>query len=163
MEEWKKTSYEGYEVSNLGNVRNTKTGKVLKNSLSSSNDYYKVTLTIGCKGSRKPFPIEVHRLVAEAFVPKPFSTEPLVVDHIKENDKLNNEASNLQWLTQSQNLRKANTKRNRTFFSEIQKQEIRKAYMSGDYSLIKLTKYFNDLYSLSVSRQTYTRIVKGTK
>ena len=37
MEVWKKTSYEGYEVSNLGNVRNAKTGKVLKNSFSSSN------------------------------------------------------------------------------------------------------------------------------
>jgi hypothetical protein len=49
MEIWKQTQYINYEVSNQGNVRNTKTGLVLTNSLSKSNNYYKVTLSVGMK------------------------------------------------------------------------------------------------------------------
>lgn len=46
----------------------------------------------------------VHRMVAEAFIPR--GTDPtLQVDHI-DNDKENNHASNLQWLTPSQNVAK---------------------------------------------------------
>lgn len=159
MEIWRKTSYEGYEVSNFGRVRNTKTGIALTNSLSRSNDYYKVTLTIGNKGNRIPFPIEIHRLVAEAFVPKPSSTESLVVDHI-DNNKHNNDASNLQWLTQADNIRKAKRKNKRTIFSKDQKQEIKDVYASGQYSLIKLTEYFNTKFNVTASRNTYTNIVK---
>lgn len=159
MEIWKQTQYINYEVSNQGNVRNTKTGLVLTNSLSKSNNYYKVTLSVGMKGSRKSLPIEVHRLVAEAFVLKPSSSKSLVVDHI-DNNKHNNEESNLQWLTQSDNIHKAKRNNKRTKFSEEQKQEIKDVYASGQYSLIKLTQYFNTKFNVTASRNTYTNIVK---
>jgi hypothetical protein len=50
--------------------------------------------------------ISVHRLVAHAFLgPPPADGGPYVVDHI-DGDPSNNAASNLQWLTHGENLRK---------------------------------------------------------
>ena len=48
----------------------------------------------------------VHRMVADAFCHKPEACESrLVVNHI-DHDKLNNEASNLEWVSDSENARK---------------------------------------------------------
>ncbi|ENG6105860.1 HNH endonuclease [Serratia liquefaciens] len=157
MEEWKQTQYGNYEVSSYGNVRNTKTGNTLTNSLSKSNGYYKVTLTIGEKGNKKSKPIEVHRLVAETFLPQ--SDKSLVVDHIIENDKLNNRVDNLQWITQAENLKKAKRNAREPRLTKEQRNEVTKMYESG-ISLIKITIIMNEKYNRNTSRATYTKIVK---
>jgi len=153
MEIWLKTSYLNYEVSNLGNVRNIKTGKILTNSLSKSNGYYKVTLSVNGKSK----PIEVHRLVAETFKPNE-TNQKLVVDHIDSN-KLNNDESNLQWITSSANTTKANRVNKNPRFTDVQKAEIKKLYANG-MSLIKLTIHCNALWRRTSSRQSYTNIVR---
>ena len=68
-----------------------------------------------------------HRLVAEAFCAKPMDeTQPLVVDHLDGN-KHNNHMDNLQWVTQSENVRRAyasgrlkpvNAKQTRLFYQD---------------------------------------------
>lgn len=153
MEVWKQTSYANYEVSNWGNVRNIKTGKLLTNSLSKSNGYYKVTLSVNGKSK----PIEVHRLVAETFKPNK-TNQKLVVDHIDGN-KLNNDESNLQWITSSANTTKAKRVNNNPRFTDVQKAEIKKFYANG-ISLINLTIHCNALWSRTSSRQIYTNIVR---
>lgn len=50
----------------------------------------------------------VHRIVAETFVPNPMNLP--VVNH-KDENKLNNAASNLEWCTQSYNLRYSHAKK----------------------------------------------------
>lgn len=110
MEEvWKDVKgYEGYyEVSNLGRVRSVghpinggkqkTTGKIRKLVVNNSG-YMAVNLKRNFVEQRKL----VHRLVAEAFIPNPNGFG--YVDHIDRN-RLNNEVSNLQWVTQGDNLR----------------------------------------------------------
>lgn len=83
-----------YEVSNLGRVRN-KHGRPVSQSVQVSG-YKRVTLSKDNKPSTKL----VHRLVAEAFIPNPNGYN--IVNH-KDENKLNNIVTNLEWCTQSYN------------------------------------------------------------
>lgn len=75
-----------YEVSNIGNVRNKVTGKLLTPQLNRpTNGYLRVTTDVGRK--------YIHRLMVETF----FDLDPKhgYVRHI-DGDRLNNELSNLE-------------------------------------------------------------------
>lgn len=159
MEIWKNTQYNNYQVSNYGNVRNTKTVYQLTNSPSKSNNYYKVTLSVYKNGESSSLPIEIHRLVAVAFVPKPISNERLVVDHINDN-KLDNRPCNLQWLTVSENLKKA--KRNNPRNPKLTQQQIdeMKDLYSNGMSFINITIFMNTKYGRTSPRQTYSRNIQ---
>ena len=105
QERWKSVQgYEGlYEVSDLGRVRSLKRattrGIVLK--LKESKRGYVVVCL--CKGNKRST-ISVHRLVASAFIPNPYGKRE--VNHIDGN-RSNNNASNLEWVTRSENERHA--------------------------------------------------------
>ena len=86
-------------VSRDGKVWTTKYNRYLKPQL--SNRGY---LRIGLNKDKVIRNIGVHRLVAEAFIPNPDNLP--AVDHI-DGDKLNNRVENLQWITQSDNTKKA--------------------------------------------------------
>jgi hypothetical protein len=86
------TGFEGrYEVSETGLVRNSCTGRELK-GVSFSNGYLGVQMGRGKTHLR-------HRLVAAAFVP---GDTTLQVNH-RDGNRANNQASNLEWLTCSEN------------------------------------------------------------
>lgn len=98
-----------YQVSNRGRVRsktrvkmrsngwrNTYRSKIMYQELHKTN-YYRVRLCVDkIKYSRS-----VHRLVAEAFIPNPESKPE--VNHMDGN-RLNNELSNLDWVTKQENM-----------------------------------------------------------
>ena len=88
--------FENYEVSNLGKVRNIKSGRILKSHLN-HNGYLKHSLYKHDKQKE----LFLHRIIAIAFIDNP-EKKPQV-NHIDEN-KLNNDLSNLEWCTERENL-----------------------------------------------------------
>lgn len=108
MEEWRTIKdYENYQVSNLGNVRNSLSGRLLKCRIN-HNGY----LRIGLGGYKQQKWFFVHKLVYETFIgPIP---KGMQVNHIDE-DKTNNfiwvnpdgsvdlEKSNLNLMTPKEN------------------------------------------------------------
>lgn len=110
MEEeiWKDIpDYEGlYQVSNLGRVKriiftnnkyNFEKETILKGWITRGYRY----VSLCNNGFSKKY--RVHRLVAEAFIPNPDNLP--MINH-KDENKQNNNAKNLEWCTQKENLDK---------------------------------------------------------
>ena len=90
------SGYEGlYEIDENGTIYNMKKNTTLKHHFNETG-YHRITL---CKdGSHKDY--RIHRLVAMMFIDNP--KELPQVDHIDE-DKDNNNVSNLRWCTNKEN------------------------------------------------------------
>lgn len=115
MEEiWKDiVGYEGlYQVSNLGRIKSLerefyiknqyggiskrKTKEIIKKQFLTQYGYKSIGLNKGGKETK----FQVHRLVAETFIPNP--EDKPCVNHIN-CDKTNNKVENLEWCTYSEN------------------------------------------------------------
>lgn len=104
-----------YKVSNLGRVRNGRTGRIRKLTFD-EDGYLQVTLY----GKKINVTRKVHRLVAEAFIPNPDNLP--CINH-KDEDKTNNRVENLEWCT---------VKYNNTYGDRIEKY--RKSNTNGKKS-----------------------------
>ena len=110
MEEiWKDVvGYEGYyQVSNLGRVRSLDRiasngrkikGKILSTKVNTPPYYPRVSLSVNGKMKL----VQVHRLVAQAFVYNPDPEHKTQVGH-KDESRANNRADNLEWVTPKEN------------------------------------------------------------
>lgn len=103
-EEWKPVvECNKYEISNLGNCRKVGSTTNLKpKKEKSENGYEKSYIRYCLIYDNKPHYRRAHRLVAEAWIPNPNNFPQ--VNHIDE-DKQNNSVNNLEWCTQSHNIR----------------------------------------------------------
>ena len=130
METYKEIDeYNNYEISNMGNVRNKKTGLILKNRLSKTG-YYCVGLSFNGKHKR----FSVHRLIALYFIPNPHN-KPFV-DHIN-RIRTDNSINNLRWATPSENGMNKNIQKNNTstcsgvYFDKHINRWLVKMYING--------------------------------
>ena len=102
---WKNINgYEQYQVSNYGRIKHQE--RFLKPMLRSKNRYLCVQLSKN--GVIKTF--SIHRLVAEAFIPNPHNYS--IINH-KDENKLNNVVSNLEWCSQQYNINYGNSLKQR--------------------------------------------------
>lgn len=97
MEIYRKIKETKYSISNLGNVRNDITRKILKKNTHKKTGYEQITLRIDGKSKV----LSVHRLVCLEFIPNPDNKK--YVNHIDGN-KTNNQLDNLEWVTASENM-----------------------------------------------------------
>ena len=97
--------FENYSVSDYGNVKNNKTGRIMKTRV---NFGY---IIIDMRVNKQTYTKRVHILMAIAFITNPDGK--LCVDHI-DNDKSNNQIANLRWATHSQNCQNKSMMSNNT-------------------------------------------------
>lgn len=109
QEVWKAIKgYANYQISNLGNVRKINKDyrcakyKPLKPKLE-KNGYLRICLS---KNSLKNY-YNIHRLVAEAFIPNPNNFP--IINH-KDENRSNNNVNNLEWCTYKYNNNYGNIK-----------------------------------------------------
>jgi hypothetical protein len=102
--------YENYEISDHGNVRNTKTGRTLKNKIRKDN-YSEVGLPILINGKNKQNFLKIHRLIGLAFIDNPENKK--CIDHV-DCDRQNNHVSNLRWATHTENQQNSSIHKNST-------------------------------------------------
>ena len=115
--------FDNYLVSNFGNIKNSKTNKILK--LINNSEGYKV---INLFKNKKVKMFRVHRLVAIAFLENP-NNKPKV-DHI-DNNPANNNVKNLRWATSSDNsCNRGKQKNNTTGFKGVSFDKHAKKYQA---------------------------------
>lgn len=105
-EEWKclvyhNKTFNDFEVSNTGKLRNVRTGTEYK-TYKNKQGYYQVCVSLGSRCDKQIF--KIHRAVAETFIP--YEEGKHHVNH-KDGNKLNNNAYNLEWVTPQENSRHA--------------------------------------------------------
>jgi hypothetical protein len=140
METWQNIiGYETfYKISSLGTIINLQTNKEIKKRIN-ADGYYVVSL------NQRSF--LVHRLLAINFISN--SENKAEVNH-KDGNKLNNALSNLEWLTQKENLdhatvnglRARGERVNTAILNEKQVIEIREKYIPRKVSMMILAKEY---------------------
>lgn len=147
------------QVSECGEVKSH--GKLIKGEIC-KNGYKRIHVS----NNGVDYKFLVHRLVAEAFILNPNNLP--CVNH-KDGNKKNNCVENLEWVTQSENLKHAyrvglrsakGVKNGRHKLTEQEVEDIRKCYVKGKHSE-------NNSYGLAkkykVSPKTIQLIVRGER
>lgn len=147
MEEYRKIkNLENYSVSNLGNVRNDKTGRLLK-FYTKPSGYKQVQL------GRREKPRYVHRLVAEAFIIN--SDNKPQVNH-KNGIKGDNSLKNLDWVTASENsLAYGYIER-----VENRKKRIKAIHQSGEVKIFNSRNEASEFFQCNKSQIDYDKEYK---
>ena len=146
--------FENYEISNLGRIRNKET-KLIRKQSSHKDGYNRIVLIKDNKNYIKT----VHRLVAITFIPNPNNLSD--VDHI-DNNKLNNNVENLQWLSHKDNMCKMRKDDNGNLIQKLkrtcylkkvnnQKLTKKRCYIFNDIIFIKYEDIMNYLGKVKAS------------
>ena len=101
-----------YQFSNLGRIRREDNKRIISAQYKFNKDTRQLKYSVvemysdrydNTRGRRK---VNVHRAVAELFLPEPPSPDRAIVNH-RDGNKTNNQASNLEWVTPKENAQHA--------------------------------------------------------
>lgn len=153
--------YEGlYEVSNLGRVKSLERTVVYKNGTTHRhigqilNPCYKRKYpSVSLFKNKKQKTYNVHRLVAEAFIPNPDNKKE--IDHIN-TDRTDNRVENLRWCTSSENMNNPLTKtKNSNSHKDMWKKDSHREKICKKVLMILNGEVINTFYGTGeASRQT---------
>lgn len=147
MEEYKKIQgFDNYSISNLGNVRNNKTKRILK-QYEKRNGYMQVQM------GRKTIPQYIHRLVAKAFIENKDNKKQ--VDHINGN-KADNRVENIRWVSASENAYAYGYKER----IENKKKKIKAIYIDGTIKIFNSRNETAQYFKCNKSQIQYNKIYK---
>lgn len=157
-----------YSVSNLGRVKNNKTNYIRKTAKAEAYERVNIKCLDGKVHHKR-----VHRLVLETFNPKP-NMKKLVVNH-KDGDPFNNKLENLEWTTQSENIRltwnrgrkykKENNNDNDFKYDDEYWIPIKdySNYIISNYGRVKNQKTNRILNANEINKYLYVRLIEGEK
>jgi hypothetical protein len=149
MEEFRKIAeFENYSISNLGNVKNNITGRILIPHLN-TNGYMALTLV----KDRKKYLRYIHRLVAIAFIPNLENKKQ--VDHIN-GDKTDNIVENLRWVTVSENCYAYGYEERNLH----RQKKIKATHINGETMLFNSRNEVANYFRCSKSQVSYNRVYK---
>jgi hypothetical protein len=100
-----------YEINKSGQIKNIKTGRILKTRIDKCFGYVVVSL----KDKKLSFTYYLHVLLAKTFIKNSDPINKTVVDHIN-SDKSDFNLSNLEWVSQSENIKKATKKSSHSIY-----------------------------------------------
>ncbi len=149
-----------YLISQYGDIKNKNTGKLRKSHVD-KDGYLNVVLYTN---DNKKSNFKVHRLVAFTFKLS-ILVGPMQVNHIDGN-KLNNHISNLEWVTNRQNINHAkhNGLRNKTIAFDIETIHTICKFIEDGYSTREILDYFNIGKSKkSENYQRYNSLIHGIR
>ena len=141
-----------YQVSNLGQVKSLRYNKNMAFTVRSG--YYNILL----RKNGKRFSKQIHRLVAETFIPNPLN-KPFV-NHLDFNRK-NNVETNLEWVTQKENV---NWSINAMKHSKKCKNKLNEQYIKRKYNKYELTlkkKYIGLYNTLEEAVKVRNKLIEG--
>lgn len=139
---WKPLPGTGYEVSNMGRIKNSKRNSILKPELR-SNGYCKVCVAYGGAATNN-----VHRLVASVFLENPENKK--TVNH-KNGIKTDNRVENLEWATYEENNQHAvETKLMKPSVKAVRQIDFNGNIVREYSSIVEVEKY--DFKSRAISR-----------
>lgn len=121
-----------YEVSNLGQIRNKKTQRILKPTFDSYG-YHHVDLYSG----KTKMKVLVHRIVLETFIGCKPDLTVHHINHIRHDNRL----ENLQWMTREENSKEANIRDFNKF-----KRKIKSLYEQNIFKDIE--EFYNSILDL---------------
>ena len=138
-----------YMIYSDGRIYNTEKDIFMKGGMD-KDGYHIVSLSLNGKRFTRKF----HRLVADAFIPNP-NDLPLV-NH-KDGDKMNNHHSNLEWVTDAENVHHAcEHKLRKSTIDKKTAKKICKMLESGKYRIYEISE------KLGVSKSSISKIKNGT-
>ena len=157
MEQYKKIKeFPNYGVSVLGEIKNLKTDKILKQR-NDKYGYKRINLYVNSKMKV----IHVHKLVANAYLEKIENKN--LIDHI-DNNKANNCLENLRFCNASENTRNSKlSSKNTSGIRGVSLHKKTNKYVARIYydNKHKHIGYFDSLEEAKIARQTKSREIYG--